>query len=380
MPAPPPAQPELEDLAERALALLDGEGQATAWWERGGGEGRLRVELLAVRDGRGAAAVATGLDEGSLREAAARALRDAPGGGPAELPEPAAGRAHEGYDPTCALTDPATLPDAAAGVTLAWAFSAAKVAIASSRGVRAYEQRSLAALEARAERDGRIVVLRAAAVGPSALAPEALAAEAIALLGEGAPEPPPAGEGPVVLGPDAVASVLDRARPAFAPGGALAARLGTRVAASTINLSDSPRFPATLPRAYDGFGRPRTPTPLIQDGVAHRLAAQPPTHLVLVGGGAQDLDELLAPLEAGLYVPVIEHGRTRGAFRIRDGGLAAPAADAPVELDPLEVLATTAALGARQRTLLVGPPSARVAGATVAPALRATRGVRIAVI
>ena len=35
--------------------------------------------------------------------------------------------------------------------------------------------------------------------------------------------------------------------------GALAGRLGERVAAPTINLSDSPRYPRTLPRAFGGI-------------------------------------------------------------------------------------------------------------------------------
>ena len=42
---------------------------------------------------------------------------------------------------------------------------------------------------------------------------------------------------------------------AYAEGrGALEGRLGTRVAAPAINLSDSPRFPRTLPRAFDAEG------------------------------------------------------------------------------------------------------------------------------
>jgi predicted Zn-dependent protease len=62
-------------------------------------------------------------------------------------------------------------------------------------------------------------------------------------------------------------------------------RVGTRVAAPCINLSDSPRFAATLPRSYDALGAPLAPAPLIQDGVLHRVLDRLPWHLVLVGGG-----------------------------------------------------------------------------------------------
>src|SRR5204863_445025 len=59
---------------------------------------------------------------------------------------------------------------------------------------------------------------------------------------------------------------------AYAEGrSALSDRLGKRVAAPGVNLSDSPRFHATLPRAFDAEGVPKTPLPLIQDGIAHRV-------------------------------------------------------------------------------------------------------------
>ena len=52
MPPPPPSQGELEALAERALAAVAGDGQATAWWERtvrpGAVGDAIRVELLAA--------------------------------------------------------------------------------------------------------------------------------------------------------------------------------------------------------------------------------------------------------------------------------------------------------------------------------------------
>ncbi|MGH2950315.1 MAG: metallopeptidase TldD-related protein, partial [Solirubrobacteraceae bacterium] len=177
-----------------------------------------------------------------------------------------------------------------------------------------------------------------------------------------------------------------------------------RVAASCVNLSDSPRFAATLPRSYDAEGAPRQPLPLIQDGVAHRMvdagtghAQAPggtggtvPEHLVLVGGGASDLAELAQPVERGLLIPALSlHGSwvvgrrgaamAEGVRLIRDGRPAGAAPNLTVLFEPLELLARVQALTARQRT--VPPPllrSARTASATVAPALRAAGGIHVA--
>jgi predicted Zn-dependent protease len=290
---------------------------------------------------------------------------------------------------------------------------AAKTAIASTAGVRAYEQRSAADVRVRrGGPGGRHVTVAAAAVGPGGLDAARLAAEADWLLGVGGGGPavaarPVVGEPPVVLSPWAVAEVLRRAAPAFAGTavrtGPLAGRFGTRVVAPSINLSDSPRFPATLPRSYDAEGVPRRPVPLIQDGVAHRavhdstsaaatgatstghavlpagLADPLPEHLVLVGGGAADLAELAAPIADGLLIGTISPaGVAEGVRRIRSGEIAEPVADLTVALDPLELLAHVQALTARQRTI---PPAERVPawriGATIAPGLRASGGLHV---
>jgi predicted Zn-dependent protease len=168
-----------------------------------------------------------------------------------------------------------------------------------------------------------------------------------------------------------------------------------------VNLSDSPRFVVTLPRSYDAEGAPRQPLPLIQDGVAHRLAGlgtghalRPggvggtlPEHLVLVGGGAADLAELAAPIELGLLIPALSlHGSwvigrrgaalAEGVRVIRNGAFAEPAPNLTVVFDSLELLERTQALTARQRT--IPPPvqrSARTASATVAPGARFAGGL-----
>jgi PmbA protein len=261
--------------------------------------------------------------------------------------------------------------------------------------------------------DGRSVRVRVAAVGPDGLRLTVAAAEAAALAFPGAATVAAPQTGPVVLGHEAVATVLDHLRPAFGVhldlgGGPLAGRLGARVAAPSVNLSDSCRHPGTLPRSYDAEGVPRRPVPLIQDGVAHRrvhdsasaarngtdstghstraLALAPmPEHLVLVGGGADDVADLAASVEAGLYIPALSPGReadgdafrhtTVGAVAIRGGELAAPVADVEVLVDPLAVLASVEALTGGQRLVALRADTPGGLGAAVVPALRARDGV-----
>jgi predicted Zn-dependent protease len=397
----PPSRDEIVALAERALGHAGGEAQATAWWERqrSAAHGRavtteaVSVEVVVLAGGRVGTAVTSEVGDDGLARAAADAARLAASGPQAggALPEPAPGRAHEGYDPA------AELPDLDEWST--WRAAAAKTAIASSKGVRAYEERSFGDLRVRRQgAPGRSLELTAAAVGAGALDAAALAAEAADLLGGepelGAVEP---GEYAVVLGPWAVAEVLRRAALAFGgPRSPLADLLGKRVAASCINLSDSPRFAATLPRTYDAEGAPRQPLPLIQDGVAHRLALPGtghamaaggvagtlPEHLVLVGGGAVDLAELASPVELGLFIPALSlHGSwvlgrrgsalAEGVRAIRGGALAEPLPNLTVVFEPLELLGRAQALTARQRT--IPPPvqrSARTASAIVCPGAR----------
>jgi PmbA/TldA metallopeptidase C-terminal domain len=329
MEAPPPTEADLFVLADAALAEASGaeHAQATASWEQVIGEApRTEVDVVAL---------------------------DAVAGA---LPAPVPGRAHQGYDPGVLRLEPGGLTG---GV--------AKVAIVSTHGVRAFEQRSC------------VVRGASAAPGPAALAE-----------GPEAPETPddaPPADAPedgfgVVLGAVAVAQLLDRLREDFGRPGAMA--LGTRVAASTISLSESPRFAATLPRSYDVHGTPRQPVPLIQDGVAHRIvslatghavaAGRPearPEHLVLVGGGATSVAELLAPIADGLYLPELDR-----AYRILDGALVGRVDAAGLDVDPLEVLASAQALTSRQQTVPAGTASPRAIGATVCPALRAGAGVR----
>jgi predicted Zn-dependent protease len=405
-----PTRYELLSLAEQALEGARDEAQATAWWERqlsvtpGGAvtSEAISVEVAVLRGGRVGTAVTTDVDDGGLRRALDTAGRLSATGPEAAgpLPDPSPGRPHDGCDLSAVRGD---LP-AVDGWSSRRA-AAARTAIASTRGVRAYEERSFGDLRVRRHAEGRSLELSATAVRTGDLDAAALEAEAETLLGSGEPVAVEAGEYAVVLGPWAVAEVLRRVALSFGgPWSPLSDRLGTRVAASAVNLSDSPRFAATLPRSYDAEGAPRQPMPLIQDGVAHRLveagtghAQGPggvggtlPEHLVLVGGGATGLTELAEPVERGLFIPALSlHGAwlvgrrgaalAEGARLIRDGEPAAPAPNLTVLFEPLELLGQVQALSARQRT--IPPPvqlSARTASATVAPAARIAGGLFVA--
>jgi predicted Zn-dependent protease len=401
---PPPGQDQLVALAERALSHCEGEAQATARWSsvlQARAEGGERaegvvVEVAVVADGRtGLLATADTSDDGLRRAAAGAGELARAGGGArgARLGDPAPGRAHAGYDP--AALGPAAVPDGAALAVLA-----TKVAIVSTRGVRSYEQRTAAELHLRREAaGGRALTLAEAAVRAADLDAAALHAEAAELLGDGEPVAADGGEHVVVLGPWAVAAVLRRLAPAFAGraalDGPLAGRFGTRVVAPNINLSDSPRYPSTLPRSYDAEGVAASPVPLIQDGVAHRavhdsttaaaagtastghatlpggLAPPRPDHLVLVGGGAAGLAELAAPIERGLLIASLAGDRAEGVRHIRDGRIAEPATDPIVWWEPLALLGGVQALTSRQRA--VPGPSGAV---TVCPGLR-TAALRV---
>lgn len=228
------------------------------------------------------------------------------------------------------------------------------------------------------------------------------------------------GEHPVVLAPAAVAELLTwLAWCAFnglahAEGhGALVGKLGTTVAAASIDLSDAPHHERTLPRAFDAEGVAKGPLPLIQDGVAvnvthdtrtaalaggdarttgHALApgGSPwgalPTNLVLAGGGAADEADLCAPIERGVYVTRLWYtnvvrpnqtlltGVTRdGTFLIEDGQITAPLEDLRLTDGILGVLERTEALTAAHELWSEGEfYGRRFATGTVAPALRST--------
>lgn len=236
------------------------------------------------------------------------------------------GRPHQGYDPELGKVAQLDVP----GDVEWWAGIAATP----------YDKR------------GALVVQR----GPFARAscrrsalPDLLAElpEAPGVLPEEHAEP---GEHVAVLGPDAVAALLRDATRGPLPS-------GRRVAASAVNLSQSPAFPRGLPRGDV------SPSPVIQDGVAHAGAPVPPVSLVLVGGGAADLGELLAPIERGLYVAAPGLGRRVSGGELGDWVRIGSWAD------PLGALATVQALTRAQWTIPHGDDPLTV-DSTVCPAIR----------
>ena len=440
------------ELAERALDLVDGDAQVTVTRERSLHARFARslstqatsvadtsVEVLAVRDGYVGRAGTNDLSADGLRAAGAQAVAAAhaactthPGSiGPYPgLPGAETPRAHDGFDLRTARLAPATAGEAlttifglcaeqgleAFGI---WTAGEVRTAIASTTGLRVQDAVTDAYLKVIArDADGRTGHAAASGTALDAVDPAAVTRDAIRHLPRGAPADVAAGELPVVLGPEALAELLEFVG-ALAFNGAtwaegrsaVSGRLGTRVAAAAINLSDSPRFRGTLPRAFDAEGVPKVPVPLIQDGVAHRVVhdtrsaakvgdgarstghaveaggspwGPTPTNLVLVGGGAADEEELAAPIERGLYVnrlwyvnPVHERetlltGVTRdGTFLIEDGKISQPARDVRFTDTALGLLDRVQALSARP--VLVGRSDfygRRFATGVVCPAVR----------
>ena len=399
------------------------------------------VEVAAVRDGHVGSATTNVLDDDALaacgREAAAAAgaaarAAGAPGGYPG-LPAPAPVPAHDGWDAATAELEPG-----AGGAALAEAFSACarheveafgvwtaaevETAIASSAGVEASERVTDAFMKVTAiAPDGRSGWASTTAVAAGALDAAALAEQASlratgAFGSGGPPVKMPAGEYPVVLAPAALGELLTWLGFTAFNGlahvegrGALEGRLGTRVVAPQVNLSDSPRYPGTLPRGFDAEGVPKAPLPLIQDGVAHavihdtrsaaRVGARStghalapggsgwgpvPTNLVLVGGSAESEAELCRGVERGLYLTRLWYvnavrpketvltGVTRdGTFLIEDGAITAPVEDLRFTDSVLRLLSGVEAMTAATRLVSEGEfYGRRFASGVVAPAAR----------
>jgi predicted Zn-dependent protease len=447
---------QLLELAERALDHAHGEALVTAVHERSllsrfarsrptqaTEVDELSVEVTSVREGRVATAAAAGIGDEELREAAARAraaaeaaARAGAGSYPG-LPAPGdAYRPHDGWDPETAQLDPARA-GAALGEAFAvaeaggleafgtWTAGAVRTAVVSSRGGHGVDSvtDAFAKVVCRAS-DGASGFASAAGSRVDDLDMRAVAERARAKLRPG--EPPaelPPGEYAAVLDAEAVGPLLEfLAAMAFdglahAEGrGALSGRLGDRVAAAAINLSDSPRFRSTLPRAFDAEGVPKGPLPLIQDGVAHAVAhdtrsaalagngtvstghalapgggpGPQPTNLILVGGGAAGVDELAAPIERGIYVTRLWYvnavhpkhtlvtGMTRdGTFLIEDGRITRPLRDVRVTDSVLRLLDCTQDLGSRPRLVCEGEfYGRRFATGAVCPPVR-VRGLRV---
>ena len=401
------------------------------------------MSITVLWDGHVGSAATNREDEESLTacaraaEAAAESAARTRGSGPYPgFPSAAPVKPHDGFDAATAELDPAVGGRALAsafdvgaahGVEAhgVWSVGDVETALATTTGTAVVDRVSDAFMKTTCiASDGRSGWANRTSVRVGDLDPTAVA-EAAATRATGAfakrrdlvkLEP---GDYRVVLAPAAIAEMLDwLALGAFnglahAEGrGALVGRIGTRVAAASINLSDSPRYPRTLPRAFDAEGVAKAPLPLIQDGVAinvahdtrsaalidgatstgHALSAggsswgAMPTNMVVVGGGASDETELCAPIERGVYVTRLWYtnairpnetlitGVTRdGTFLIEDGEIAAPLEDLRLTDSVLRVLERTEALTGDHVLWSEGEfYGRRFARGTVAPAVRST--------
>jgi len=394
------------------------------------------VELAVPLRGNVGRASTNAIDERSLANCAARARLaaeaaeathdgDFPGFGPDyDLP------AHHGFDAATAELDPAP-----GGAALADAFVVAEAHGLEAHGIwtPAEEERAFATSEGGGALDrttnafmkviciapsGRSGYASQASVAAADLVPAELAERAaLKAAASGDPVELPPGEYPVVFEPQAVGWLLDLLGEtalnglAHAEGrGALDGRLRQQVAAPAINLSDSPGYGRTLPRAFDAEGTRKAPVPLIQDGVAygvvhdirsatsagavstgHALApggtpgGPHPTNLVLAGGGAADEGELCSVVERGIYVTRLWYANvvrpketlitavTRdGTFLIEDGKVTRPLRDLRLTDSVLGILSRAQALTREQKLTSDGEfYGRRFAYGVVCPALRA---------
>ena len=398
----------------------------------------LTVTVAVLRDGHVGSASTNSTDDEALARcgraagaAAEAAARTAGAGSFPGFPSAPHARAHDGFDLRTARVDPA-----AGGAELEAAFAAcaergveahgtwtaaeSTVAVASTSGTLGSDRATDAFMKVTAiAPDERSGYVERTSVAAGDLDGRAIAERAAAkATAPGEPVSLPPGEYPVVLEPDAVADLLmwlaytAASGLAWAEGrSAFSGRLGERVVAASINLSDSPRYARTLPRAFDFEGVPKAPLPLIQDGVAHRVAhdtrsaalcgaestghatapgggedAPPmPTNLVLSGGGAADEQELCRPIERGVYVTRLWYtnpvrpketlitGVTRdGTFLIEDGEVTRPLRDMRMTDSVLGILGRCEDLGSRPRLASDGEfYGRRFAYGTVCPPLRA---------
>ncbi|MEV7229815.1 MULTISPECIES: TldD/PmbA family protein [Polymorphospora] len=230
-----------------------------------------------------------------------------------------------------------------------------ELAIVNSRGVRAYDAGTRAALSILATAGDSTGYAEGVAVGLAGLDPVTLGSRAgeKARLGAGLRELAP-GSYPVVLEPCATAVLLHRLAHAFAGravregSSPLADRLGAPICAPAVTLSDDPLSSALPAAPFDAEGIPRRRTILVDRGVAvgltydsaaarmggtestgHALAPPNPlsglpTHLFMAAG-SETTESLVGRIDRGIYVTrfhytnVVHPVRTTVTGTTRDG-------------------------------------------------------------
>ncbi len=406
------------------------------------------VEVLCLVDGHTGTASTNRTDAAALEEVALRARRiavasahtgrgDHPDLPPADVDADAHPQGpRRGHDPATAELDPAVAGRALAGVfevagthaTEAfgiWTSGEVSTAIVSTTGKRAAESVTDAHMKVIC-RDPAGRTGYAASTGSSiaGLDGPGIADRALARLTRDPPGDLPPGDYDVVLDHAAVGTLLEFLGWLAFNGlahaerrGALCDRIGRPVAAPIINIADSPRREDGLPRSFDAEAVRKNPLVLVEDGVARRVVhdtrsaavaggsarstghalapgGEPdgpvPTNLVLAGGRADSLDELVRPIRRGLFVTRLWYvnpvdprhalltGVTRdGTFLIEDGRIGRPLRDVRFTDSVLRILAATDDLTRAQRLVSDAEHyGRRFAHGVVCPALRAT-GFRV---
>lgn len=418
-------------LAERALAHTDGDALVRVVAERSlslrfarssptqsTSVDDLDVEIMVLRDGHAGLATTNQLDDGGLRDAARRAAgaaavaaRHAPGTGPYPAPPPgmvAEGLA--GWDARTAELDPA---DGGAAIDAAivqaarrgleafgiWSAGEVTHAIASSAGARLVDRVTDGYMKVICRDDaGRCGFASATAMASGDCDGDALAGVAGAKVVAAEPVDLAPGVYSVVLDADAVAELLSFAGTllfnglAHAEGrGALHGRIGERVAAPDVTITDDPRAPGTLLRAFDADGVRKAPVPLVAAGIARGVVhdlrsaavagdgaastghATAPggapdgpeaTNLVLAPGDAGGVRDLCRPVERGLYVTRLWYTNTvrerdgivtamtrDGTFLIEDGRITRPVRDVRITDGLTDILSAVEAIGSDPRLI-----------------------------
>jgi PmbA protein len=404
------------------------------------------VEVLCLVDGHTGTASTNRQGDDALREVATRAHRIAAAsarsgrGAHPDLAAPADFKAPSssagGHDPSTAELDPADAGRAlgaafdVAGLNTTeafgiWTAGEVTTAIVSSTGMRATESVTDAHMKVIC-RDpaGRSGYAATTSVRAADVDGAEIAARAAGKLSRDEPGELEAGEYDVVLDHEAVGTLLDflgwlgfNGLAHAEQRGALCGRLGQAVAAPVIDLADSPDARGGLPRSFDAEAVAKGAIVLIEAGVArnvvhdtqsaalagngtrstgHALApggdpdGPAPTNLVMAGGQADSLEELVRPIRRGVYVTRLWYvnpvdprhalltGVTRdGTFLIENGRVTRPLRDVRFTDSVLRILAATDEL-TRARRLVSDAEhyGRRFAYGTVCPALRAS-GFRV---
>jgi predicted Zn-dependent protease len=282
-------------------------------------------------------------------------------------------------------------------------------AVATSTGIRAYAAGTRAAASVLAQGPTSSGWAEGAATAIGGLDCAALGRRAGGKVGLGAdPRDAPPGRYPVVLESGATTDLVQwlgwlalSGRAYNEERSALSGRLGEQVCSPLVTIADDALSPLLPGSPFDAEGTATRHTPLIEAGVAVGVAhdratgavagtgstghAMPapnpaggvPTHL-LMSGGTQSVDELVAGLERGLYVTRFHYtnvvhpvttsitGMTRdGTFLVEDGRIVGGVRNLRFTQSILEALAGCEAVGSDVE-LTTGDFS----GGALAPAVR----------